>query len=413
MPVAPRRHSILLLAFADWAAAHNLCRNLDASGFDVGAIYPPGHVLGHTRFLKRRLQLPSTYRWATLVWAADDKLSGPKLLRLLANRAARRLAALFMREVESEQPLLIFPLDERAIRFCDDLLAGCVGPVATPVRALLERSMGRVETINQRTSRVGNYEAALAAGVRVPRQLDLSEPADWRAFVDELGYPVVFKEENTAGGSGVRICHDEAAVEDAIEQGVRYFSGWHAKLGRANMAGTVERGAYPGISIQQHVRGTPAMSEVLSWNGKAVAGFSLVKEKNYPHPNGAGSIVRSIQHRVITEATAKLVAKFGLNGFADADFMIDDVTDEAFCIELNARPTGLSHLGARLGCSLEQALHDVLHDMPVRSGNEAPVGERNAIFPKEWWRDPSSPVLKTPIHDVPWDDPKVITFYAD
>ena len=152
------------------------------------------------------------------------------------------------------------------------------------------------------------------------------------------------------------------------------------------------------------------MREIVCWDGKALSGFSLAKMVS-PSATGAASVVQSILNREMEHATSGLAETLKLSGFADVDFILDN-EGAAYCLELNARPTGLTHLGTRLGFSLEKALFNILAGYPVETSPFPTRDEVIAIFPKEWWRDPESNALHSAYHDVPWDDPEAVNYYV-
>lgn len=398
MPSAAEgRKRVLLLALDDWAVAHYLCRNLVKTGLDVRALFPPGSVLNHTSFLPPGGRLSLLERLAALLLAAENRFGQPTILRPLGWLSVWLLKARLVRLMAGFPPDFLIPVDERAVRLCRDLTAGRGGALSADLAALLTRSLGNPATLGQRLARAGNHDAACAAGIRVPRQIAVVRADDARTFAREVGYPVVLKRDHSAGGVGVRICHDAGALDAAL---VLFYRG-------ASTAAT----SLVSLTIQQFAPGVPAMREVFCWEGQAVAGFSLIKVESYPNATGAASVVRAINNPEMEVATARLVAQLGLSGFADVDFMVDETDGRAYCIELNARPTGLTHLGSRMGSSLEQALYAKLTGNPVAPSVLPPAASTVAIFPKELLRDPDSKALRSGFHDVPWDDPEVIAYY--
>lgn len=395
----------LLLALDDWAAVHHLCRGLIGAGFDVRAIFPSGSVLNHTRFVSKHGRLSSFQKLCSLMLAAENRFGNPIALRPFGWFATRHLAARILTSTTNWSPDVIIPIDDRATRLCRDMLAGRAGLLPVLLSASLLRSLGDPATLEQRLSRSGNYTAALAAGVRVPKQLTVTDRRETLKFASEIGYPVVLKEENSAGGNGVTICPDESSLIDALE---KCDSSLFGRL-LARLLG-IHRRAQRQLVVQQFIRGQATMREIVCWDGKALSGFSLAKMVS-PSATGAASVVQSILNREMEHATSGLAETLKLSGFADVDFILDN-EGAAYCLELNARPTGLTHLGTRLGFSLEKALFDILAGHPVETSPFPTRDEVIAIFPKEWWRDPESNALHSAYHDVPWDDPEVVNYYV-
>ena len=404
----PRKRA-LLLALDDWAAPYHLCRNLVDVGFDLRAIFPSTSVLSQTRFLPRGGCLSPLQKLCSVTLAAENRFGKPALLRKVGAFATRRLAVRLLALAEQWTPDIIIPLDDRAIRLCRDLIAGRGGRLPPSVTALLIRSVGDPVTLDQRLSRAGNCDAARGAGVRTPLQISVTDQQTARRFAHDVGYPIVAKAEHSAGGVGITICRDEKALFEALRGSL-----FKSRMGRLSSLLTrwfrPRHTANRQYILQQFVVGVPTMREVFCWEGRVVAGFSLAKMQSAT-ATGAASVVRTIDNAGMERATAGLVEALGLTGFADVDFIVDK-DGAALCIELNARPTGLTHLGTRFGCSLERALHAMLTGDAFVAPPPPIVDETVAIFPKEWFRDPNSEALKSAYHDVPWDDPKIINYYA-
>jgi hypothetical protein len=137
-----------------------------------------------------------------------------------------------------------------------------------------------------------------------------------------------------------------------------------------------------------------------------LAAMMAIKEKCFPTALGPSSVVRFIHNAEMRQATEKLVAAWGLTGFISFEFILDSRGD-AWLIECNPRPTPISHLGARVGEDICAALYCRLvrqPQPPLKPGAELIV----AHYPQERLRDPASPYLTKPFHDVPTDDPELL-----
>jgi hypothetical protein len=110
----------------------------------------------------------------------------------------------------------------------------------------------------------------------------------------------------------------------------------------------------------------------------------------------------------MAEATARLVAGLRCSGFLGFDFLVEEGTGHAYFMECNARPTPSSHLGAHAGVDLCSALHARLAGQALPAQTQREQERVIALFPREWERDPHSPILRTVDHDVPWDDPELV-----
>jgi hypothetical protein len=90
--------------------------------------------------------------------------------------------------------------------------------------------------------------------------------------------------------------------------------------------------------------------------------------------------------------------------------MIEAGTEQVFLIECNPRPGQVSHLGARIGVNLCEALaHEFRGERPMRP-IPAAAGAMVPLFPQEWLRDPSNASVYGNALDAPRDDPTLLRF---
>jgi hypothetical protein len=158
------------------------------------------------------------------------------------------------------------------------------------------------------------------------------------------------------------------------------------------------------------------MRTVAAWKGEVLAGASFLAERVHPAPTGASSVVRHIEHPEMETAVRRMVQRLGCSGFASFDFMLDEVDQAAYLIELNPRPIGTTHLGRLFGHDIVGALLTRLDGgFVVTNATNAQPDRLVAMFPRELERDPlalgrlrSGAIL----HDVPHDDPGVLAAYV-
>ena len=163
------------------------------------------------------------------------------------------------------------------------------------------------------------------------------------------------------------------------------------------------------FQLQQFIPGVPAMRIVAAWQGRVLAGVSLLKACVNPQPFGPSTVVRYIDHPEMEETATRLVAALGLSGFASFDFVIAENGGGAFLIECNPRPVSMIHLGRLFGHDLCGAFARHLGWLTETPETVAlPKETVVALFPNEIKRDPESAWLRSGsevLHDVPWDDP--------
>ncbi|HJS87812.1 MAG TPA: ATP-grasp domain-containing protein [Acetobacteraceae bacterium] len=364
-------------------------------GLASAVMSPPGFYCARTRFLTRRFALPRHCR----MWL------GAPFLR-------PRLEGV----VRSWKPDLIVPLDDLASWLLRRVLAS--QSASDALLLLLEASFGAPEGYLAHCSRIELLRVASALGVRTPpyRAVD-NEAAAMRA-AEAWGYPVVLKAEHSCGGCGVTIVRGPEALRAAMSasRSINLVARFRTagKYRMWELAGLTGLSTMPPI-LQAFAPGKPAMRTVLAWRGRVIDGISFTAEHVHPEPTGASTMVRYVENLDMDMAAEALVKALGASGFLSLDFMLDEHHGHAHLIEMNSRPIGTTHLGRMFGHDLCGALAALLRGKPVTPycANED-RSRAVALFPKELERDPSCLgrfQSNEILHDVPHDDPAVISAY--
>lgn len=391
-PTAPNPR-ILFLSLTDYSWSHRPVAEFGRLGCECAVMSPPDFACAPTRFAAVHFRLPRhSGLWLGLL-AAPSRLE----------RAKR-----------DWRPDLIVPLDDVSAWLLRGLATD--HSVSADLRRLIEASLGSPAGYDAVCSRVRFLELAKRIGVRAPSSRAVDK-ASAQAAAEAMGYPVMIKVDQTAGGYGVRIARDPAQLAEGMEA-CGLGQGGLLRRGRRAMRRLVWRlgrlSATPAkiFELQQYIRGVPAMRTMAAWQGRVLAGASFVSECVDPQPFGASTTVRFIDHPEMDATTERLVAALGISGFVSFDFVIAETGGAAFVIECNPRVISSSHLGRLFGQDLCGALARQL-GWPAAaletaaSPKEAPI----ALFPHEIARDPDSARLRSGsgiLHDVPWDDPGVV-----
>jgi hypothetical protein len=155
------------------------------------------------------------------------------------------------------------------------------------------------------------------------------------------------------------------------------------------------------------VPGRPANSAVACWRGEVLAEIQ-VEVLRTSDPLGPSTVVRVIENSEMAAAAAALVRRLGLSGFCGFDFMLEEGTGAAHLIEINARCTPLCHLDLGPGRDPVGALTARLTGRAAPASQPTTDNPLIAYFPQAWQQDPSSELLRTAFHDVPWEDPGLV-----
>jgi glutathione synthase/RimK-type ligase-like ATP-grasp enzyme len=282
-------------------------------------------------------------------------------------------------------------------------------------RALIERSLGRRENFQLAEEKSHLLAALTNSGVRLPRTLPIEGRNALEGVCKTLEFPVVLKRDRTYGGTGVAICHDlEEAVKayqhlisppslrDTMRQVIRKanFSALKDLFGESQSA----------VVAQAYIEGRPANRAIGCWQGKILAGLTVVAiETSENNPTRPATVVQIVHNEEIDRMAEIVVGQLGLSGICGLDFVLEAGTELPYFLELNPRATPTCHLGRTLDSDVCGALGRVLKGTPPDDAvpgkdTDGPI----ALFPGELKRDPCSPYLLSCYHAVPWDDPKVL-----
>jgi len=320
--------------------------------------------------------------------------------------------------IEASRPDLIIPCDDPA-RYALTKLHGASArrddPKSIETRTLIERSLGQRAHLGLAEEKSRLLATLADSGVRLPLTLPIASAEALEEACQRLKYPVVLKRDRTFGGMGVVICRsrEEAAcgyqrltsrptMRDTLRQIFRKADFWAITNHFA--------ASHPAVTAQAYIGGRPANRAVGCWEGKVVAGLTVVALKtNEDNPVKPATVVQIVHNEEIDRMAAIVVKGLGLSGICGLDFMIETGTDLPYFIELNPRATPTCHLGRACETDICTALHYAIEGtLPDDGIAMEDLSEPIALFPGELRRDPRSPYLSSGYHAVPWDDPKVL-----
>jgi biotin carboxylase len=390
---------VLFLALTNDVGANRVVAAMAATGLETAVVSPPGFYSARVSANSRHFPLPKQRGF----WLAMLSV-------------ARRLE----KAVAEWRPDWVIPLDDMASW---QLRSLALAPGTSPALCkVITTSLGDVAGYNAAVSRAELLRVAAELGVRVPQSLPVFSIADAQVCAAQIGYPLMLKFEHTCGGAGVV----PIATPEALAVAMRAAGlGSHRDFKRLRTAAKLfvwRRAGLKGLDappagLQAMVTGQLAMRTVAAVGGRVLAGVNFAALHVHPQPTGASTVIRPIEHPEMERATAKIVAQLGASGFLSFDFLLSHEDSGAFLIEMNGRPVGSVHLGARIGHDVCGALAAYISGRPIAARHHTLVPDlKIALFPKELERDPSSAYLRPSpgiLHDVPWDDPLVVAAYME
>ncbi len=317
--------------------------------------------------------------------------------------------------IVSAQPNLIIPCDDVAALHLHHLYESVgrkTDAESQKIRAVLEESLGNSEYYPLIESRNAVAAIARSEGIPAPHTNCVSSEEQVKAWIKERGLPAVLKADGTSGGEGVKIVRTQKEALQAFRI-LRSPVRAHIVIKRAlidretNLVRPWLQRRKRTVSIQSFVTGQDANIAIACWRGKVLGSISaqvLCTTK----PKGPASLVRLLPDGEMLRAAEKIVGRLKISGLCGLDFMIDEKTNTAYFIEINARATQTCHLVLSNGRNLLASLYAQLAKSEARKMPAVTTNEIIAIFPSAWLSNPACGFFHAAYHDVPWDEPKLV-----
>ena len=292
---------------------------------------------------------------------------------------------------------------------------GGKGRNAGEMAALIEASLGSPSTFVFATQKSRLVSLAQREGLLVPATKVVDGILELRRLVAKAQFPLVLKQDGSAGGQGVRIASNAADAEQSFVE-LRTSAGPRSavKMALKKLDLSYLDGLYrkrPAISLQEYIVGRPANRAVVCHRGKVLAGLS-VEALETADATGPATVIRVIDSPEMSDTVTRMVRRLGLSGFVGFDFMLEAATGRAYLIEMNGRPTQICHLALDADSDMISALAARLSPVVLRRTIPNIDGPTVALFPQESWRNPDSGYLTTAFHDVPRHVPEFIAAYC-
>lgn len=253
----------------------------------------------------------------------------------------------------------------------------------------------RSHVIEEMLSKSAFQQAAVAAGLNMPRCEICHGFHEVEAAAQDMGYPDMLKSPHGCSGSGVRkvSCYPELRPAfEALDEG-------------------------DGVEIvQQFLDGPVGSTDVLFDHGTPVCWQSWYSRLCWPTPLASSCARELMHHRDVEPMVAGVGRLTGFHGFAGVDWIHDTAKDRLFLIEFNPRPTPSYHLDTRSGVSFARAFRAMLAGgrqifPPAPVEGEAPFVY---LFPQSLYRALSERESNSFFRcwaDAPWSDPWLMAAY--
>jgi hypothetical protein len=165
--------------------------------------------------------------------------------------------------------------------------------------------------------------------------------------------------------------------------------------------------ARPNVSVQEFIEGRPANCVAFCVDGRILA-LIAVEVVSAQSATGPATVVQVVENAQMSDAAQKLAARLKLSGFYGFDFMIRDLDQQVFLIEMNPRTALPCHLRLDDGRDLIGALARHVGSQTAPDSKLFSKSRAFAYFPQAWYSGVPGDLLRNVHHDVPWDEPDLV-----
>jgi hypothetical protein len=382
--VADVAHTILLASTINWPVASRMAIRFAQAGCRVAAIYPSNaHPLAVTQ------SVSAHYRFSLF-------------------RPQRAL----LRAIRASGAQIVLPCDDGALDQMHGLYAELTkrkdGDVAAKI---IERSLGDPRSFPILASRHAVQCAARAEGLSAAESAAIEKLEDFDLLANSTSFPWMVKTDHSWGGVGVSLVSSVREARSFMQR-AGVWRNLPSSLKQLFVNGNrfwlrdLIRQPRSAISVQRIAPGQPANTVVSCWEGEVLALIS-VQVLNTTGLTGPAASVRIFENKQMEETVRRMVHKLGLSGFHGFDFVLDEENGDASLIEINSRCAPPCHLNAGPEHDLVAAYYRRWRGISPRA--QAALHQDRAViyFPQCWQADPTHPMLDSPAHDAPQEDPQL------
>ncbi len=306
-----------------------------------------------------------------------------------------------MHLVDLVSPDVLVPCDEMAVRLLFALVldppSGIDETRHARLVSLITDSLGDPRFYAASIDKTMLPAAAEALGVPVPPYAVVARATDALAHADTLHFPLVLKRRFGFAGQGVAIVSTPNELVAAAERLLR-----RDQLDLGNDLA-------PQLLVQKFIAGPCQAQALVARPGVPLASFGWERHEGTSAIKGQTVVLRFVSSPETRAFSMTLCRGFGIGGFFNVQFVIDERSGVPYLLEINRRVVTHMHLGERVDRDLPRALLRALDGMPADAAPrmDEDAGGKVAIFPRAWLRDPGSRCLSELPVDVPWDEPEL------
>ncbi|WP_198030077.1 ATP-grasp domain-containing protein [Bradyrhizobium sp. Tv2a-2] len=284
------------------------------------------------------------------------------------------------------------------------------------IASLIETSLGSPSSYEIVTRRSSLAELAPLPDVHIPQTAHVDSVGHLLDWIQQYGLPAVLKLDGSSGGWDVVMIRTTREVVPSLLK-VRLHKIAMRRMKSLLFGGDVEpffvasSFSSGGVCVQSYVSGRLANCAVACWQGDVLAS-TAVEVLQRSSDFGVATVVRRVKGEPMIAAARSITKHLQLSGFFGFDFVLDQCKPQANLIEINPRATQINHFPSYDSPDLPSALFGAICNKEVLSSSDRWSTDEVALFPNEWNRDPASEWLSKAIHDVPFEEPELVRYFA-
>ena len=211
------------------------------------------------------------------------------------------------------------------------------------IKQLTQTTLPDLETIMALHDKAKLAELAAKVGVHTPETFAPNTPEEAREIIAKIDYPVIIKQRQSSGASGMRRLEGRKEIED-----------WYFHLVSINHTSQANLPI-----IQRIIDGKTICTLELANQGDVVGEVLIRTLRSHPREEGSSVFRESIRQPACEDAAAKILNELHFSGLCGFDFVIDNATGTPYLVDGNPRQTPSLNLAYHAGCDMIAAWLDI------------------------------------------------------
>ncbi|MBN1859369.1 ATP-grasp domain-containing protein [Candidatus Bipolaricaulota bacterium] len=211
------------------------------------------------------------------------------------------------------------------------------------IKQLTRTTIPDLKTIMRLHDKAQLAELANKIGVATPETYAPSTPDEAREIIANIDGPVIIKQRQSSGASGMRRLESRKEIED-----------WYFHLVSINHTSNANLPI-----IQRIIDGETICTLELANQGDVVGEVLIRTLRSHPREEGSSVFRESIRQPACEDAAAKVLRELRFSGLCGFDFIIESGTGTPYLVDGNPRQTPSLNLAYHAGCDMIGAWLDI------------------------------------------------------